>query len=179
MIMADKIPENKFLYISKKDSVIIRFMGGQVQLYQYFPVNPTMDETGASLGPLNTTPNKPFLKEHDDGDKDYVKSKRIVSLVIDRSDEKIKAFVCPISAWNQLTDDAKENDFEIWKEGMGLQTRYHVKALGINDVTEEQECIVNATLASFTFSDIFIKDEWELVDEVVERIEERWEILDL
>jgi hypothetical protein len=173
---------NKFVYVKRDERVKVRFVGEQVEMFQYFNksyyngtnvINP--QSFGASL-----PPGKPsFFSEHDNGDNAYNRTKRIVSLVIDRSDERIKAFACPISAWNQMTEHAKDNDFEIWKEGVALQTRYFVTPLGLSEVSGDQEATVTATLDSFTFADIFVEGKWEIVNEVVEKIEHRWQILDL
>lgn len=183
---------DKFLYVGKKGRIKIRFVGEQVEMFQYFNKNyfngvmPPFSSSSSSFGaalatnPLLNSSGKPsFFREDDNGDAAYSRSKRIVSLVVDRADEKVKAFACPISVWNMMTDHAKENDFEIWKEGAGLQTRYHTEPLGITDITEDQAAIVEATLDSFTFVDIFVNNEWEILDEIVERIENRWDILDL
>ena len=187
--MAKKLSaSNKFIYVKKDERIKIRFVGEQVEMFQYFNksyYNGTSPSNSFSFGaasamPLSGGSAKPsFFKDHDDGDEAYNRTKRIVSLVIDRSDEKIKAFACPISVWNQMIDHAKENDFEIWKEGVGLQTRYHVSPLGLSEVTEAQEETVSATLDSFNFADIFVDNKWEIVNEVVEKIEHRWQILDL
>ncbi len=180
-----KSRSNKFVYVSKTGRIKIRFVGEQVEMFQYFNksyyngtavLNPV--SLGASYSMLPS--EKPtFFSEHDNGDEAYNRTKRIVSLVIDRSDEKIKAFACPISVWNQMTEHAKDNDFEIWKEGKGLQTRYSVEPLGLSEVSDAQEGTVSATLDSFTFADIFVDNKWEIVNEVVEKIEHRWQILDL
>jgi hypothetical protein len=177
---------NKFVYINRTDRVKIRFVGEQVEMFQYFNksyyngTSPSVFSMGGAIGsPSSTTAKPSFFREHDDGDEAYNRTRRIVSLVIDRSDEKIKAFACPISVWNKMTDHVKENDFEIWKDGVALQTRYSVEPLGLSDVTDAQEETIAATLNSYTFADIFVKNEWELVNEIVERIEHRWQILDI
>lgn len=179
-IMAEtKNYDSKFLYVPIKGKIKIRFIGPQAQLFQYFRTAPMSINVGAFENSDGEKLQSSFFKEHNDGDKNYAIAKRIVSLVIDREDEKIKAFACPISVWHNITEMAKENDFEISKSGRGLNTRYFAQPLGISSVTEDQEKMVNATLESFTFSDIFVKNEWEVVDSVIERIENRWEILDL
>ena len=175
---------NKFVYINRAERAKIRFVGEQVEMFQYFNkshYNGTAPSNSFSFSQAEMVASvKPtFFRDHDDGDEAYNRTKRIVSLVIDRSDEKVKAFACPVSVWNQMTEHAKDNDFEIWKEGVGLQTRYSVEPLGLSEVSEAQEEVVEATLDSFTFSDIFVKNEWEIVNEIVERIENRWSILDL
>ncbi len=174
---------NKFLYIKKDERIKIRFVGEQVEMFQYFNKSyyngTAMSNLPLAAGASPGAGKPSFFREHDDGDEAYNRTKRIVSLVIDRSDEKVKAFACPRSAWNKITDHAKENDFEIWKEGVALQTRYHIIALGLSEATEAQEETVSATLDSFTFAEIFVDNKWEIVNEVVERIEHRWQILDL
>jgi hypothetical protein len=173
---------NKFVYVKRDERVKIRFVGEQVEMFQYFNknyYNGTNVINPQSFGTSLPSGKPSFFSEHDNGDDAYNRTKRIVSLVIDRSDERIKAFACPISVWNQMTDHAKENDFEIWKEGVSLQTRYFVTPLGLSEISEDQEETVSATLDSFTFADIFVDNKWEIVDEVVEKIEHRWQILDL
>ena len=176
---------NKFVYVKKDERVKIRFVGEQVEMFQYFDKGyysgtaPAISIAHVSLSSPPSVGKPTFFREHDDGDEAYNRTKRIASLVIDRSDEKIKAFACPISVWNQMTECAKEYDFEIWKEGVGLQTRYFVTPLGLSEVSEAQEETVVATLDSFTFADIFVKNEWEIVDEVIEKIKHRWQILDI
>jgi len=180
-----KRKSNKFVYINRTDRVKIRFVGEQVEMFQYFnksyyngtaPSN-SFSSLMMTSSPIATKPS--FFKEDDNGDDAYTRTKRIVSLVIDRSDEKIKAFACPISVWNQITECAKENDFEIWKEGVALQTRYFTTPLGLSEVSEAQEETIRATLDSYTFADIFVNSKWEIVNEIIERIEHRWQILDI
>jgi len=179
-VIINKKIKNKFLYISKKNRIKIRFIGKQAELYLYFRTASTLvNDLFNSFDASNTFPKCPFFREKDDGDTNYVRSKRIVSLVVDRTDEEIKAFACPISIWNKLINQTKENDFEIWGEGQGLSTRYYVNPLGVSKITGKQKKISKATLESFTFSNIFIDEEWELVEEKIERIKNRWEILDL
>ncbi len=165
--------KGKFLNNLSVDGVRIRirFVGKQSDLFRYYKIN--------YGGSTSFESRRFFYKKYDNGDKSYARTKRVVSLVIDRADESIKAFACPISVWYQLDGHSKENDFEIWREGKALQTKYYAKALGTTEITEEQERIVDATLESFTFEDIFVDNDWELVNEVVERIESRLDILDL
>ena len=179
MIMSKKM-KNKFLYINRDSRIKIRFIGKQSELYQYFRIANSSEIVHNLLNnSLDSISKRLFFKKEDNGDVNYARSKRIVSLVIDRADGEIKAFACPISAWNELVNQTKENDFEIWREGQGLNTRYYVNSLGVSETTEKQEKIAEATLDSFTFSNIFIDNEWELVEEKIERIKNRWEILDL
>ena len=83
-----------------------------------------------------------------------------------------------MSAWHQLKSHSKENDFKLWREGERLKTRYFVEACGLSKVSVSQEEAVTATLKKFTFADIFVKGEWEIVPEIPERVENRWSILD-
>ncbi len=188
--MAKKI-EKKFIYVPKKGRIKVRFVGNQTEMYQYFglpsapptaPVAPNSFAAGSSMTMAAVSDlsfRKPIFKEIDDGDPNYARTKRIVSLVVDREDDKVKAFACPVSAWNMITEHAKENDFDIWREGVALNTRYFVQPLGLSEITDDHEKIVEATLESFTFANIFVDNEWELVEETIERIENRWDILDL
>lgn len=186
--------ERKFLYVPKKERIRVRFIGKQGEMYQYFrlPTAPPAAPPAAPTAPSgllypfvsassqsDSFSRKPIFKEIDDGDTNYSRSKRIVSLVVDREDDKIRAFACPISVWNMITHVEKENDFEIWREGDGLQTRYFANPLGPSEITDDHEKIVEATLESYTFANIFVDNEWELVETLVERIENRWDILDL
>jgi len=178
---------NKFVYINRDDRVKIRFVGEQVEMFQYFDINYynnggssviSYAQAGATI--LDGVSGKlSFFREYDDGNIAYNRTKRIVSLVIDRSDEKVKAFACPISAWNQMTEHDKENDFEIRKEGIALQTRYYAESLGLSEVSEAQEETIKATLDSFTFADIFVDGKWEIVNEVIEKAKHRWQMLDI
>lgn len=177
----------KYLYVPTSGKVKVRFVGKQIEMFQYFNksyFNGMAPQSPATaFGPVFTSSPPPpaervFFREEDNGDEAYSRSKRVVSLVIDRMDEKVKAFASPISVWNMMTEHAKDNDFEIRREGHGLQTRYFVEPLGLSEVSEEQQVSIDATLESYTFADIFIKQEWEIVKEVVERVESRWQILD-
>ncbi len=180
----------KYLYVPQSGKVKVRFVGEQVEMFQYFNKsyfnNPPAPAPGAFSAAAAITlmsasqpvGEKVFFREEDNGDEAYSRSKRVVSLVIDRYDEKVKAFASPISVWNMMTEHAKDNDFSIWREGHGLQTRYFVEPCGLSEVSEEQQISVDATLESYTFADIFIKKDWAIVNEVVEKIESRWQILD-
>ena len=181
--------KHRYLYVPKEGLVKVRFVGHQQEMFQYFNKshfngnypqinNPLVSALNAATVPMSSE-NNVFFREDDNGDNAYTRAKRIVSLVIDRDDDTVKAFACPISVWNQVTEHPKDSDFEISRTGLGLNTRYHVKSLGISEVSESKEKSISATLDSYTFSDIFINEEWEVVDEVVERIENRWQILDL
>lgn len=175
---------NKFLYVPKTFRIKIRFVGEQVEMFQYFNksyFNGNITSPFSTLAQVQSpahTEQNVFFREEDNGDAAYTRSKRVVSLVIDRSDEKVKAFACPISAWNLMTEHSKDNDFEIWREGHRLETRYFIEPLGLSEVSEGQQKAVSATLESYSFADIFVKNEWEIVNEIIERIENRWEILD-
>jgi len=120
---------SKYLYVPTSGRVVVRFVGSQVEMFQYFNKSYFSGNNGGSGGfgtmiaSLSSPPSgeRVFFREDDNGDNAYTRSKRVVSLVIDRADERIKAFAAPISVWNQMTEFAKENDFEIWREGQGLK----------------------------------------------------------
>jgi len=190
IIMAKKKKKSdKFLYVPTTGRVKVRFVGEQVEMFQYFnrsyfngnggSPNISSAFAPALMSSQNTTPEeRVFFREEDNGDEAYSRSKRVVSLVIDRMDEKVKAFATPISVWNMMTEHAKDNDFEIWREGHGLQTRYFVEPLGLSEVSDDQQISIDATLESYTFADIFVKKKWEVVKKAVERVRSRWYILD-
>lgn len=173
---------DKFIYIPKTGKIKIRFVGEQIEMFQYFNKSYFNGNVTSPFSALDQSPSSPeqnvFIMEEDNGDAAYTRSKRVVSLVIDRSDERVKAFVCPISAWNLMTEHSKDNDFEVWRTGHRLETRYFAEPLGLSEISEGQQEIISAISDSFTFADIFIKNKWEVVNEIVERIENRWEILD-
>jgi len=191
----NKKKSKKIILVPQSGSgrVKIRFVGHQQEIFQYFNKNYF---NGGSIGGPTPAPStqfawdsvamqpslppaeRVFFREEDNGDSAYTVSKRVASLVINREDETIKAFACPISLWNQMTEHAKENDFEIWREGFGLQTRYHLEPMGVTLITKEQEKTIEATLKSYTFADIFVKKEWDLVSEEVKKIKNRCQILD-
>jgi hypothetical protein len=168
--------KKKYLYFSPKvREIVIRFVGPQMILYQYFPKNYT-----GKRSPLFSLTNTP--------DDDHFISKRIVSLVIDRSDEIIRAFACPITVFNKVimfaeqTKNGKEFDFTVYREGVGIQTRYDIiHSEEASKITAYQENVVKCTLNTFSLEDIFInkRDEWELLNEMVKKIESRLDILDL
>jgi hypothetical protein len=142
------------------ESVQIRFVGTQQKIYQRWNKD-----------------NRTF--SFSDNQKEGY-SVRIVSFVIDRSDEKVKAFMCPASVFNQLGEYGPEHDFEIRREGMGLSTKYMVRSLGITEVGQDLLDRVEITSQVHTLSDIFInKEKWELLDKEHEPIENRFDILDL
>lgn len=179
----------KYLYVPQSGKIKVRFAGEQVEMFQYFNkswfngnAQAVAGAYGLGVASLSSASQpigeRVFFREEDNGDEAYSRSKRVVSLVIDRYDEKVKAFASPISVWNMMTEHAKDNDFSIWREGHGLQTRYFVEPCGLSEVSEEQQISIDATLASYTFADIFIKKDWAIVNKVVEKIESRWQILD-
>jgi hypothetical protein len=174
----DKDPKpnnkNKFLYISGDSQQIIHFVGYQQEMYQYFDKTYDPLESNNSRGRL-------FFKEKNDGDHNgrYGVAKRIVSLVVERQENQIKAFACPLSLWNQMVEHSKDNDFLVWREGKGLTTRYYCDPLGVFDVDPDLQKIADATLESFSFVDIFVNNDWKIVSEAVEKINDRWQILDL
>ena len=194
--MAEKSEKSeRYLYVPTTGSITVRFVGEQVEMYQYYNKSYFSDDTETSTArgrgmrmsspfSMSATRSLPqgervFFRETNNGDAAYAISKRIVSLVIDRETEQIKAFPCPISAWNQITEHPKENDFKIYRKGYGLQTKYYTEPMGLSEITDGQAETIEATLDSYDFSNIFVDKKWELVNEVVERINNRWEILDL
>ena len=171
---------NKFLYIPRNREVKIRYVGNQAELYHYFRVASLFEPMiSARPYPARQLSKMSFFREDNKEESGFSISKRVVSLVVDREDEKIKAFACPISAWNLMVKEDKENDFIIRRTGEGLSTRYSVIPSGISTISKYQEKIVEATLNSFSLADIFIKEEWELLENIIERIDDRWSILDL
>ena len=105
---------------------------------------------------------------------------RVVSFVIDRADEKVKAFVCPISVFDQLGQFGSNHDFLIHRHGLKLNTRYEIKSLGETKVSQDLLDKIETTSRVYPLSDIFINDvRWELLDKESEPIENRFDILDL
>lgn len=181
-------PQQKYLYIKKDGRIVIRFVGDQEILYQYFrEPSPVTNQLQASLSIIDAMAShqKSFFKSTREDYSNYHVSKRIVSLVIDRLDnDRIKAFCCPVTVWNEICDISNDNncDFEINRTGTGLSTRYTTKVSDDNtQITEEQSKIVEATLKTFSLEDIFIhkRDEWQIQTEIHDPIENRFDILDL
>jgi len=154
----------KFLNISNdKRDITIRFIGHQKKLYIYF----------------DTILRRMLFKE-----ERFFKGKslspRIVSFVIDRESDEIKAFACPITSFEQMEEYSSDHDFQIHKEGEGFETKYIVKSLGPSEATKEQEGMVDATLKVYSLEDIFVKrGKWEILEAEAEPIESRFDILDI
>lgn len=105
---------------------------------------------------------------------------RVVSFVIDRADEKIKAFVCPISVFDQLGEYGSNHDFLIHRHGLKLNTRYEIKSLGETEVSQDLLDKIEVTSRVYSLTDIFVKNvRWELLDKESEPIDNRFDILDL
>ena len=143
-------------------SITIRFVGEQQRIYQRW------DRTYRS-----------FIC-YEDKREDAIQ--RIVSFIIDRADEKIKAFICPATVFQAMGEYGPTHDFKINREGHGLSTKYKVSSLGETSVSEEIEKMVGITSRAYSFADIFIrKIKWEVLDKEPESeaIDDRFEIIDL
>ena len=81
--------------------------------------------------------------------------------------------------WSAVHDAGLNNIFYLSRSGSGLKTKYNVQPLGATELTDAEKVMVNATLESFSFNDIFVKNDWEPLKEAEERIESRFDILDL
>jgi hypothetical protein len=169
--------KKQYLFIGRHNSeVTVRFIGPVEFLYQYF------SKINSDPLPNSDSVIRPFFKNNNDGSSDYYIKKRLVSFVIDRGDDKIKAFSCPISAWNQIQDNnyVKNTDFKIFRRGTGLQTTYDViKDKEKTTITAEQKQIVRGTLATYSFKNIFVDKEWEFLREIDEPVKNIYELLDL
>jgi len=140
--------------------IIIRFVGTQQKIYQRW------NKGSRSFS---------FSNSHQEG---Y--SVRVVSFVIDRCDDRVKAFMCPVSIWNQVGAYSKDHDFKIRREGMGLNSKYPVDSLGETEVSQDLLDRIEITSQVYTLSDIFInKIKWELLNKDHEPINSRFDILDL
>jgi hypothetical protein len=138
----------------------LRFLGTQQKMYQ-----------------LWNTATKKFTCS-DRYQEGYIT--RVVSFVIDRADEKVKAFVCPISVFDQLGQYSIEHDFLIHRHGLKLNTRYEIKSLGETKVSQDLLDKIEVTSQVYSLTDIFVKNvRWELLDKESEPINDRFEILDL
>jgi hypothetical protein len=151
---------NKFLFVPKDDHIVVRFVGHQEKVYQKW--------NGSS---------KTYVC-YDNKVDDSVG--RIVSLVIDRSDDQIKALMIPLSAFRMVGAYDKTHDFKISRKGRSLDTRYIVESLGVTEVEDTIEKKVEATLSTYSLGDMFVKKiDWEVMDVEPEPIENRFDILDL
>lgn len=141
-------------------SIKIRFVGKQQKIYQRW------DKGNRTFS---------FTDSHKEG---Y--AVRVVSFVVDRADEKVKAFLCPSSIWNKVGQYTKEQDFVIHREGRGLDTMYDVKSMGDSEISQDILDRVEITSQVYSLSDIFVNQvKWELLDKYHEPIDNRFDILDL
>lgn len=149
------------LYPPKANGAVkVRFIGAQQKIYQKWD---------------NVAKTFSCSERNQEG---YIT--RVVSFVIDREDEKVKAFLCPISAFEQLGAYSANHDFSIRREGAGLNTKYHVVSLGETEVSQDLLDRIEVTSQVYTLSEIFIKNiKWEVLDKDSEPIENRFDILDL
>ena len=106
---------------------------------------------------------------------------RIISFVIDRSDDQVKVYECPSSVWRQMGHiGSPDHDFQITRTGFGMKTRYEAKSMGESLISDELRQGIEITQETYSLSDIFInKTEWELLEVVPEPIDNRFDILDL
>ncbi len=163
-IMTAKQIKNKMLYCPKDGTpIIVRFIGRQQKIYRRWYRN---------------NYQKMVMSYHDTQIADTKPG--YISFVIDRSDDSVKAFDCPPSAFRQLAEYGPTHDFRIHRTGQGLQTRYVVASMGETSVSDEIEDRVEITQNAYPLSDIFInKIDWELLEMEQEPIENRFDILDL
>lgn len=150
------------LYPPKSEhSIRVRFVGTQQKIYQKWN---------------STTKTFSCSERNQEG---YIT--RIVSFVIDREDEKVKAFLCPASVYQQLGDLGEPNhDFVVTRHGSGLNTKYQVASLGETEVSQDLLDRIEITSQAYSLSEIFINHiKWELLDKDYEPIENRFDILDL
>ena len=155
--------KSKFLYPPRdNDSIVVRLVGYQQKMYQEWDLS---------------TRKYSFL-ENDNGATNTVC--RVVSLALDKSDSQIKAFICPISVFQQMGEHSPDHDFKITRKGRGMQTRYLVESLGKSEVAEGLKSRIDFTLQAFSLTDIFVKNvKWELQEDKPDIIEDRFSILDL
>jgi hypothetical protein len=141
-------------------SVTVRFVGVQQKLYQKW----------------NTITKKFACSER--SQEGYIT--RVVSFVIDRADGKVKAFLCPISVFDQLGQYGPTHDFKVNREGIGLNTKYQIESLGETEVTQDFLDRIEITAKVHTLSDIFINGaKWTFLDADSKPIDDRFEIMDL
>jgi len=149
----------KWIYVSKDETINIRFVGHQEKIYQNW---------NASLRKFDFSETK--------GEKS---SLRIMSLVVDREDNDVKPFCCPASVWKLMAPYGSNHDFKISRSGNGLNTRYDVKSEGETEVSKEVEYMVKCTLEHYSLTDIFVnKVKWKLVHEPKDTIS-RFDMLDI
>ena len=155
--------KNKFIYPPRYgETIFIRFVGNQQKIYQRW--NPNI--------------KRGTLFENNPGGEHI--SERVISLVVDKSDDKIKAFLCPVSVFNQMGEYNSNHSFKVSREGTGLRTRYSVESLGESLISDELKEQVDITLKIYPLVDIFVKKlKWELLTVESRPIKNRFEILDL
>ena len=161
-VRAEKKQRGIILYPPNKDggAVTVRFLGTQQQIYQVW----------------NRYSRTYTCFEN----KVEGASPRIVSFVIDRADEKVKAFICSRSVYQQLGESDSEHDFRIQRRGSGISTRYDVASLGETVVSEDLLKRVEMTSETYPLTSIFInKVKWHLLEEEEQPITNRFDILDL
>jgi len=149
------------LYPPKQNmSITVRFVGVQQKIYQRW-------NKGSRTFSFSSTAKEGYAA-------------RVVSFAIDRVEDKVKAFMCPISIWNQVGEYSPDHDFKIHRDGMGIQTRYDVQSLGESEVSQEILDRIEITSEVYTLTDIFVKHvKWELLNKDHEPIDSRFDILDL
>ena len=146
--------------IKDDGKITVRFVGTQQKMYQLW-------NSGSKTFTCSNTYQEGYIT-------------RVVSFVIDRADDKVKAFVCPISVFDQLGKHDIQHDFLIHRHGLRLNTRYEVQSLGETEVSQDLLDRIEITSNVYSLSDIFIKNiKWELLDKDQEPIENRFDILDL
>lgn len=149
------------LYPPKQDQPItVRFVGIQQKLYQKWNAS-----------------SKTFSFSEDKREG-YIP--RVISFVIDRADDKVKAFICPIVVFSQLGEHGPKHDFKISREGFGRNVKYEVRSLGETSVSDELLERIDITSKEYSLSNIVInRIKWELLKTEPESINNRFEILDL
>ena len=149
------------LYPPKENqSITVRFVGKQHKLFQRWD---------------KQTRSYSFSQSKQDG---Y--SVRIISFVIDRVEDRIKAFICPASVFKIMGNYNKNHDFRVTRRGGGLNTRYEVDSLGETEVSDDIIEKIQVTSEVHSLSDIFTKGEkWRVLDKEHEPILDRFDILDL
>ena len=170
--MSKKKKNYKYLFIKPNDKVVVRFIGPGIMLYQCFPIS-------HSNG--GTTVNKPFFRERDSEFTDCHSGKKYISFVIDRADNQIKIFPCPIRVYNTIRELDKNADILIKRRGLGLKTKYSAEVY--DNVSEDTDpnliSMVENTLEKYSFVDILVHNKkWEFVKEK-ESVVNRFDILDL
>jgi len=149
------------LYPPKENqSITVRFVGSIYKIYQRW------DKHTRSFS---------FTESKQDGF-----SVRVLSFVIDRQEDRVKAFICPASVFRMVGEYDKSHDFKIIRRGRGLNTSYDVESLGESEVSDDIIERVRITADVYPISDIFTKGvKWKLLNKEHEPIIDRFDILDL